>query len=179
MAEIKPRETEPNATNEAESRADVLHEETRQELAKADDKANVLLAVNGVLLAALLASLLAGDFAPRDFDGLAEVMFWAGAMALLAAEALLCAAVFPQVRHSSRRSPPRYFGDVDGLTGEQLKRALEANEDSYERVIDQLTVLAPAAVLKYRLIAGGQLALALGVIACAAGALLDAGVGAS
>lgn len=149
-----------------------LLDDTRTELKRADDKATILLSVSGILIAALLAAVLAGHFEPKQLDNKVEWLFWTGAVCLLAAEALLCAAVFPRYKRRRPSPSPRYFGDIVGLSRQQLEEALAKPEDPSERALDELARLAPVALNKYRLIAAGEVTLAAGVIACAAAALL-------
>jgi len=49
-------------TKAAGDRASVLHSETREELARADAKATTLLSVTGLIIGALLAGAIAGDW---------------------------------------------------------------------------------------------------------------------
>jgi hypothetical protein len=148
-----------------------LLDDTRTELKRADDKATILLSVNGLLISALLAALLAGHFEPNQLDNKIEWLFWTGAVCLLTAEALLCAAVFPQYKRRRPSPSPRYFGDVVRLSRQQLEEALAKPEDPAERALDELSRLAPVALNKYRLIAAGEVTLAVGVIGCGAAAL--------
>jgi hypothetical protein len=162
---------------DVEQRAKTLLAETREELVRADAKATPLLGVNGILVAAVLAGVIAGNFSPSDLSCWAEPLFWFGAAAVLLAEALLCAAVFPRVGHpqnSPSPVPPRYFGDVARIDScEQLAKALEQEEDAAERALNELFALSRVAVMKYRLIAAALFALAIGVIACAVAVLVN------
>ena len=164
----------PGTMPHIEDQAKTLLVETRDELARADDKATTLLAVNGILIAAVLAGIIAGDFAPGALSSWREPAFWCGAVAVLLSEALLCAAVFPQVWHPRESPvPPRYFGHVARIgTTQELRDAL-AHDDATDRAVSELFVLARVAVRKYRLIAGAEVALAGGVVACAAAVLVD------
>lgn len=159
-----------------EDHAETLLRETREELSRADEKATTLLAVNGILIAAVLAGVIAGDFAPSELSSWGEEAFWAGAIGVLVSEALLCAAVFPQVHHPRKSAvPPRYFGHVARIPSRSaLAKALEQEEDAADRAVDELYILSRSAVLKYRLIAAAEAALVGGVIACAI-AVLAAG----
>src|SRR4051794_18331127 len=98
---------------DVEAHAKTLLAETRDELARADDEATTLLGVNGILIAAVLAGVIAGNFTPGELTSWREPLFWIGAGGVLLAEALLCAAVFPKVSHPRHSPmPPRYFGHV-------------------------------------------------------------------
>lgn len=161
-----------SASSPAHIAAQDLLDDTRNELKRVDDKATILLSVNGILISALLAAALAGHFKPEQLDNKVEWAFWFGSVCLLAAEALLCAAVFPQYRRRRPSPSPRYFGDVALLSRDQLEQALATPENPADRDLDELARLAPLALNKYRFIAVGEVALAAGLIACAAAALL-------
>lgn len=148
-------------------RAETMLKETREELTRADAKATTLLAINGIFIAALLAAVLAGNFDATKLNNLVEWGFWLGSAALIAAEALLAAAILPNIRHPDGPSPPRYFGHVAQLTLAQLKSSLTIIEDTAERTLTELHVLSLVALRKYRLVIAGELSLAAGVILCA------------
>jgi hypothetical protein len=75
--------------------------------------------------------------------------FLAGAAALLAAEALLCAAVFPQITHP-RESPSAALLRSRRADREpaESQRGTRARGDATDRAVDELFILSRAAVLK-------------------------------
>jgi len=159
-------------TPEAEQRAVALHRETREELARADGKATTLLGVVGLILGALLAGIIAGDWTPNDLGCVEEVVFWLGAMGAATAEALLCAAVIPRLNHDKNREAVAYFGHVVQFESEEeFSRALD--RVPRQRLTDQIWHISRIVQTKYRLIQLGLLALAGGLLLMAAAVLVD------
>jgi MFS family permease len=144
-------------------RARELLRETREELARADGKATTLLGVVGLLLGALLAGIIAGDWSPADLSCRSEVSFWIGAAVAVAAEGLLCAAVMPQLRHDKHRDHLTHFGHVVQFPDEGafLNALPKADND---RVADQVWTLSRTVQIKYRFIQLGLLTFAGGLI---------------
>lgn len=61
-----------------ENYAAKLLAETREEIVRADTKAEILFAACGVVVAAVLAGMITGDWSPEDLDRVATVVFWMG-----------------------------------------------------------------------------------------------------
>ena len=73
--------------DESSQHAAALHRETREELARADGKATTLLGVVGLILGALLAGIIAGNWSPNHLGCFEEMIFWLGAVGAAAAGA--------------------------------------------------------------------------------------------
>ena len=52
--------------------------ETREEIVRADTKAAILFTAFGIVVAAVLAGLIAGNWGPDELDRGAAVVFWVG-----------------------------------------------------------------------------------------------------
>src|SRR4051812_28491924 len=91
--------------------------ETREELARADNKAQILLAAFGIVIGAILAGLLSGDWKPERLDHGATELFWVGGGFSIAACATLGWALWPRITHEAADGPASYFGDVLAYKG--------------------------------------------------------------
>jgi hypothetical protein len=158
---------------------EALLRETREELARADTKASILLAASGIAFAALF----------KDPDKLsqhtARTLTWIALGLTLGGICFVAAAVKPRLRAKHDKSPtPHYFGDVEAYRppwwhlwrrrrrlrearerfGEELAEAATPTEYE-ERLTAQVWVLSHIAFRKYRLVSIGiwWYAAALGV----------------
>ncbi len=100
--------------------------ETREELHRADGKAAMLFAIFGISFGAVLAGLIAGDWSPRDLAAGAQVVWWLGAVAAVAALVALSAAVWPRLDSNHASGRVTYFAHVTGYrTRVALREAIE------------------------------------------------------
>lgn len=115
--------------------------EARDELARADGKAAMLLAVAGVVFGVIAAAILAGSWSPHELDVGYQVMWWIGGGIAAAGTFELCLAVWPRITHELGSSIT-YFNDI-ALLGEvaNVKAALEGGS-SEERVLVQLVAIS-------------------------------------
>ncbi|MEU6791915.1 Pycsar system effector family protein [Nonomuraea wenchangensis] len=158
-------------TPEEKAFAAHLLTETREELARADNKASILLGITGLVGGVLLSSTLAADWSPSRLGFAAQVVWWVSTVAGFTAVALLVSAVIPVTKRPSGPSEePMYFGDVVHFSSnEQLVAALKsAAVSSSTRVVDQLMTVSRIVSKKYRLIRSA--AIAIGI--CFAGYLV-------
>lgn len=158
-----------------------LLQETREELAKADAKASILLAASGIIVAALLAADKAPWYPTRLKH--AEVLGWVAVALMIAGVVFIAAAVKPRLR-AKRPLPgvPHYFADVEAYWPrwwqrwhrEQLLasgkrdfaaalRSMPAVEGD-ARLDDQLWNLSHTAYRKYRLVSIGMWLFAVAVV---------------
>lgn len=138
--------------------AESILSETREELARADNKAALTLAAIGIVIGALLAAFVAGQWTPRNLAMCVEWLWWLGAAAGATGVAFLVAAVYPSTRYRRKRDPDivAYFGDVVGAPREALRKRLTATaKKSDSRVIDQLVIVSSIVDRKYKKIQGG------------------------
>jgi hypothetical protein len=149
---------------------ETLLRETREELARADTKASILLAASSIAFAAFLT----------DPDKLSEhsarTLTWIALALTLAGISFIAAAVKPRLRTEHDENPkPHYFGDVEAyrpswrqirgrrreleaaraLFGKELADAATATEYE-ERLTDQVWHLSHIAYRKYRLVSVGM-----------------------
>jgi hypothetical protein len=159
-----------------ESYREALLRETREELAKADAKASILLAASGIVVTALLT---VGTTAPWYPDTLkhhgARVFAWIAVGLTLLGILLVGAAVKPLFRAKrDQLGTPHYFADVAAYRPrwwqwrsrrtlvekgrEAFRNALAAMQaDEYdERLDDQIWSVSHFAARKYRLVSAGM-----------------------
>ncbi|MFF8284100.1 Pycsar system effector family protein [Streptomyces albus] len=150
----------------------ILLSETREELVKADQKANLLLAGLGVAVAALLGAFASARINPLSFPATAQALFWIGCIAMLGALVLLGRAVLPNTG-TGEINRMDYFGDVavSDMSWEQV-RDLAAATVVNDRDIRQFTILAHSVCNKYRWIRQGIFSAALSVLLLFSGSLL-------
>lgn len=130
--------------------------EVREELARADTKASILLAVVAIVLG--FAASNPPTAAPAPGVVLATLWlwtWWAGLALTLCGTGLLISAVYPRTGHA--RTPAGrvyFFGDAKPFTDrEALREAVEAtSRGELDRVVDQLFVLSASVARKDRLI---------------------------
>lgn len=153
----------------------ILHE-AREELARADGKAGLLLAAAGVVVGAILAGMLAKDWDPTSLHEGIEWLWWVGTVAGLAGTVSLACAVWPRTKYRKDRNPNTiaFFGDVLGLsTGDLENRLKDAASIPGCSTIDQLKLISGIVDKKYRWIQRGLLSLGLGAAACLLSVLID------
>ncbi|WP_344920948.1 Pycsar system effector family protein [Streptosporangium oxazolinicum] len=133
--------------------------EAREELNRADAKAQVLLGVVGIGLGAVAGGLLAGSWSPFELSNAVEWLWWAGILAALAALSCLIGAVYPRTGKTETNNPGYigYYGDV--LRFDSNEAAIAALSRSsvldLERTTDQIRRLSRIIERKYRLIRWG------------------------
>lgn len=150
--------------------------EAREELGRADGKASLLLAATGIIIGALLAAFLAGTWHPSKLKDCVEWLWWVGTAVGSLGTLALAAAVFPRTKYRSNRRPGivAYFGDVVGLSVEELRLGLEGtarNEGS--ATLDQLKAVSVVVDKKYRWIQMGMVLLGVAALCCVLAVLVD------
>ncbi len=171
----------------------MLLRETREELAKADSKASILLAGSGIAFGAVLA---AGDkawFPDQLTHHSARVVAWIAVAATMLGIILVGAAVKPRLRSEPRRTGRvDYFGDVVThrprwwhLLGRKQALAQGREQFSYrlskasgtddyrKRLDDQIWHISHIADRKYRLISIGMWLYAVAAISGICGLVLE------
>ncbi|MEC3895870.1 MULTISPECIES: Pycsar system effector family protein [Nocardiopsis] len=146
------------AAERVQDHVSALLADSREELVRADQKAAILLAAGGVLVGALLASLLPGEAPPEELGALTRALWWVGTAITLLGVACFGCAVFPRVHNTGGRSEVvGYYGDVASYRDDAtLRRALEASAAREpDRLVSQLREVARIVVYKYRLLRAG------------------------
>jgi hypothetical protein len=151
--------------------------ETREEVNKADAKAQVLLGVAGVGLGAVVGGVIAGSWSPFKLSNSVEWLWWTGTVTALAALACLAGAVYPRTGISDIKDPKivAYHGDVMRFDSIQaLANALmAASRPDLRRITDQVRRISRIAQRKYRLIRWGFWLLAAAVLSTISSVVLD------
>ena len=142
--------------------------EARTELDRADFKASLLLAVVGIVIAALFAAILSNSWSPARLESRQVAIWWLGAASSLGAIASLAYAVYPRIGRPAPRSYPvsvAYFADVARLSLNELKQALDdPTLDTLNERMDQLYQVSRLAIRKFRAIQASLWLMAAGLI---------------
>ncbi|WP_182906537.1 Pycsar system effector family protein [Microbispora sp. H13382] len=158
--------------------ADRVFREAREELARADAKAQVLLGTVGVGLGAVAAGLLAGSWSPFDLSNAVEWLWWLGVAAAVVVLVCLSAAVYPRRGKPSAgdRGMVFYFDDALRFpAGQQLADALrDASTTALAGVADEIGRVSRIVALKYRLVRWGFWLSLLALTSTVTAVLVDA-----
>jgi hypothetical protein len=151
--------------------AHALVTETREEIAKADQKAGAILSALIAALAALIAATSAGGLAPQRLGPVAATLFWAGCTAWVPALILLGLAVAPNTgRPQERRA--HYFGDTAMTPSVLALAGVMRATDLVDRDLNQLAILSRLTWAKYHRIRQGMLLSAVFLALTSLGLLL-------
>lgn len=157
-----------DVNDEIEGYAAQLLVETREEIARADTKAEILFAAFGVVVAAALAGLVAGDWSPTNLARVATVVFWIGSGCAAAAFLALGYALWPRIRHEQADGPASYYGHVRAYQDmTALRSALGHGVEYGDRTVEQLKVVSDIAWSKFVGIRVAMALYGLGATACA------------
>jgi hypothetical protein len=177
----QPDEPAPVADAPSEPSALVsrLLRDSREELNRADSKAQILFGVFGIAYGVLLAAVVAGDWAPRNLCDGAEVVWWAGAALFTGGLACLMWVVWPRIAHAAGREKLAFFAHAAAYkTLPEFKQAVAARERELgadavrEREMDQAWNVSRIVTDKYKrirwamaLLAAGSVGLLIAVVA--------------
>jgi hypothetical protein len=172
---------QPVQRDEAEAAACAFASEllahTREELNKADSKAEVLLGVTGIGLGAVAGGLIAQSWSPLALSDSIEWLWWVGVGSALASLGCLVGAVYPRTGRSDIRYPKiiGYYADVVRFESVQaLTRALlAAPRPDLRQISDQLHRLSGIVERKYHLIRWGFWLLAAAITSTITSVVLD------
>jgi Family of unknown function (DUF5706) len=171
MADPRRTDGPPILTDEAEELTRRLLVETREELTKADTKAQILLAASAVVVGVVLGGAIGGKWTPTVLVAVAEVLWWIGVLGTALGIASLGFALYPRLlqSHGSRIT---YFEDVRRFDDAAAVRAA-LNEEARrgDRDVQQLLRLGRVVHTKYRSIQWAIVALAVGAVLCGGSAL--------
>ncbi len=145
-----------------------LLDEARQEISRADNKANVLLAAATITVSVLLSGAMTGDLQIELLPGWIEWFCWFGLVAVTAGMTQLVRAVLPS-RDSGHDGHADYFRDFArfGTPAEMAAALPAARAEEFARHLRQLHVISRLANRKYQQIRTGGL-----LLACGAGAIV-------
>jgi hypothetical protein len=168
--------TEPEA--EAVAYAARLLSDARDEINKADGKAQVLLGIVGIAIGAVAGGLAAGGWSPFQLSNAVEWLWWSGVALALASLACLAGAVYPRLRAERRHGEGpavEYFGDVVHFaSGEALATALlSASGRDLRRLSGQVRRVSQIVSRKYLLIRWGFWLLSAAIVSTAGAVVLD------
>lgn len=149
--------------------------ETRSELARADGKAQILLATTGVVVGVVLATLIRGEWTPGELNGPGVWLWWVGVAALTTGVIALAVAVFPQLLAAADGNRVTYFEDVIRFKrneADKLLSALNVEAERSDRDVEQLLRLSYVVHVKYRAIQVAMVTLGSAIVLCGIGAVV-------
>lgn len=175
------RAAREQARAESAARAALLLPRATAEIARADNKAAVLLAGTGTVIGAVLAGVVAGTWTPAQLDVRVAWLWWLGCAASLAAVGCLGTVVYPRLAPRGARNSPRprgpvlYFGDVVGFASPAaLHTALARRAPGVDPQVTELWHTARIAHAKYLWIRRGLWLLVIAAAGCTASVLGEA-----
>jgi hypothetical protein len=146
-----------------------LLKETREEIVRADQKVTTLFASYGVIVVAVLAGIIGGDWKPADLATGATAIFVIGAVCAGSAFSALIIGLWPKTKHNQTTGPVNYFGDViiyKKKPDDQLKTALENGAKSNNRERNQLLIVSGIVQRKYRAVQVAIVTFAIAIVLC-------------
>lgn len=169
----------PADDGEQRVHAHALHllAQAREELNKADTKAQVLLGVVGLGVSAVAGGLLAGSWSPLKLNPWVQWLWWTGATAALSSLICLAGAVYPRTSRL-KGSPARgiaYFADVQRYgTAEAVVAVLrEPTNHDLLRLAEQIKQNSTIVIRKYQLIKWGFWLLLSAIVLCITPVLIN------
>lgn len=142
-------EGESDAADRSGPLARLLVLETREELLKADQKANVVLTVLATAITALAGAVGAGGITPARYGPVAQSLFWAGCAATLPALVLVGLAIMPRMGSAQLRQA-HYYGDANRAISMRRLSAAVRRTDPLQRDLSQFAQLSRIVAVKYR-----------------------------
>lgn len=156
--------------------AERLLGELREEIARADTKASVLVGALGMTAGVFTGLLAVRDWSPGELSGPGTVVWWAGAASLALSLGALLLAVLPRYRKGSWAAgrPLCYFGDIQQAVRQgQLAEALADTErDPAAGLLAALAETSRIAASKHQWIRTGLIAFCVGTLLLPAGPLI-------
>ncbi|WP_371493855.1 DUF5706 domain-containing protein [Kitasatospora sp. NBC_00374] len=141
----------------------------REEIARADGKAAILLGAVGATGAALIAVLAGRQWSPDQLPAVARVLWWFGAVCWTASLLFLLGVVLPRPLRSRWRpgEPITYFGDVARADhSADLHAALTLMaRDPLPPLLDALRATSRIAVVKHRCVLLGAATFGAAILA--------------
>lgn len=167
--------------------AEILLDEGREELNRADGKASILLASSGVIFSVLISAGMQGEWTPRKLGDhpVTEWAFWLGLAFGCVGIVLLAWSLLPRIKHVGDRGQLAYFGHVvlfrekryilrksmraahSARAKQELKRAItDASTSSFDRTVDQVWNVSNIVHKKYWRIRYSLLSYAMSAALC-------------
>ncbi|MFJ8112667.1 Pycsar system effector family protein [Streptomyces sp. NPDC096132] len=150
--------------------------EARNEVDRADNKAQILLAGAGVGAGALAGGLLAGSWSPRSLDATVEWLWWLGFAVAACGVGMLARAVYPRGAYGSRPvTRVEYFMDAARFSSERelIAELRRSADERLEATANQLRLVSAIVTLKYRAVAWAMWLFTVALVCCTAAVFLD------
>jgi hypothetical protein len=134
--------------------AQLLLNETREDLGRADAKVSVLLSSAGIISSIIVGAIAAGHWRPTQLALWVQVIWWLGVTVASAGIVALASALAPRVRHPDAKAALHYFGHAAQFDSfrEFLDTLDEISGERAVRTASQLWLVSRILVRKYKLI---------------------------
>lgn len=171
----RSQEQRPSSPQQQMEYAQQMLMESREELARAEGKAAMLLSATVVAFSVLAGAAFAGEWSPFGVSNYWEWMLWTGVAFWTWTTVELAWAAFPRVGASSKHNRLTYFRDVDAHHSVQdLRKTLgTVASDPLQRTADQLWNISRLVVIKYRHVQRAIVALGIGTLLLSVVAILE------
>jgi hypothetical protein len=148
---------------------------TRDELARADSKAALLLASVGVIIGALTGGLSSRSWTPMSLGVGQQALWWSGVAVAAFGSFLISASVYPRTKRAMIPGGlPAYFRDIAAYPDvNAFRQAIGTAPDAAERLINQTYAVARIVRAKYVQLQVGLLCLFAAVVACMLSVILN------
>ncbi len=136
--------------------------EAREEVTRADSKAQILLAATGVAVSVVTGAIIGGEWSPAELAGWACAAWWTGAVTVGGAVATLGHGIYPKLKRTGE-DRLAYFEDVYKLKDDSLASVVgDINHEAQigHRDVEQLRQLSRIAHHKYVAVQRAEWALA-------------------
>ena len=164
VTQASSEDAPPSSAEAQAAYAQQMLAEAREELMRADSKAAMLLSAALVAGSFLGGAAFSGEWSPLAIPGCWQWMLWAGLVAWFVAVVDLLAAAFPRIGRPTDRTHLTYFRHAEmHMSPDELRDSLASvAHDPLHRLVDQLWNVSKVAVMKYRRVQRGLIALAVG-----------------
>jgi hypothetical protein len=155
-----------------------LLDETREEVARADTKASIVLAGAGVVFGILLTGFVTGNVSLAGERWYVGMLVWLAGLTLVGGVVLVGLAVYPRTS-GAERGHGRWFAEIEqfGKDESALAAAVEGDAHDGGRDLHQARVLAGIVGRKYRLTKAGMWSLSIGLATAGLAGLLSVWTG--
>ena len=155
-----------------------LLDETREEVARADTKASIVLAGAGVVVGILLTGFVSGDVSLSGERWYVGFLVWVAGFTLISGVVLVGLAVYPRTG-GAELGHGRWFAEIEQYEHDEeaLAAAVQADANDGERDLHQARILAGIVGRKYRLTKAGMWSLSVGLATAGLGGLLSVWTG--
>jgi hypothetical protein len=142
-----------------------LLKQTREELVRVDTKTSILIAGLSIIFSALLTGYINEKWEPNDIKEFYRPFLYLSFVAFFVGIIFLAKTFFPKTSHGVLEDANlvSYYGNITGLTEEQLKKKLKWTADNNAANINQLMIISSMVKSKYKNLKIGVIFITTGI----------------